>query len=252
MNILITGVTKGIGLALTKEFVRRGDRVFGVARTLARLKDLEKEYPQSFIPLNYDISLEENIDKIFKYLEENSIKIDILINNAGVGALGKFQDISLADNQRVINLNILSLVNMTHKFLNYKKYDKFTGIINISSTGAFQVGGPYFATYYGTKSFVSSFTNSLITENQEKNFRIMGVYPGPTSTEFVGMKDEKSFYIMDSQKVASIIIDDFFKGKDICIPGVFNKFLVILGKFIPRKLELKLLEKIQLKKIKKI
>ena len=255
MNILITGVTKGIGLELTKEFIKRGDKVFGVARTLSRLKDLEKEYPQSFIPLNYDISLEENIHKIFSYLEENSIKIDILVNNAGVGALGKFQDISLADNQRIINLNILSLVNMTHKFLNYKKYDKFIGIINISSTGAFQVGGPYFATYYGTKSFVSSFTNSLITENpktKEKDFRIMGVYPGPTSTEFVGMKDEKSFYIMDSQKVASIIIDDFFKGKDICIPGVFNKFLVILGKFIPRKLELKLLKKIQLKKIKKI
>ena len=255
MNILITGVTKGIGLELTKEFIKRGDKVFGVARTLSRLKDLEKEYPQSFIPLNYDISLEENIHKIFGYLEENNIKIDILVNNAGVGALGKFQDISLADNQRVINLNILSLVNMTHKFLNYKKYDKFTGIINISSTGAFQVGGPYFATYYGTKSFVSSFTNSLITENpqtKEKDFRIMGVYPGPTSTEFVGMKDEKSFYIMDSQKVAKIIIDDFFREKDICIPGVFNKFLVILGKFIPRKLELKLLEKIQLKKIKKI
>ena len=255
MNILITGVTKGIGLELTKEFIRRGDKVFGVARTLARLKDLEKEYPQSFIPLNYDISLEENIHKIFGYLEENNIKIDILVNNAGVGALGKFQDISLADNQKIINLNILSLVNMTHKFLNYKKYDKFTGIISISSTGAFQVGGPYFATYYGTKSFVSSFTNSLIAENpqtKEKDFRIMGVYPGPTSTEFVGMKNEKSFYIMDSQKVARIIIDDFFKGKDICIPGVFNKFLVILGKFIPRKLELKLLEKIQLKKIKKI
>lgn len=252
MNILITGVTKGIGLALTKEFIRRGNKVFGVARTLAKLKDLEKEYPQSFIPLNYDISLEENIHKIFSYLEENSIKIDILVNNAGIGALGKFQDISLSDNQRVINLNILSLVNMTHKFLNYKKYDKFTGIINISSTGAFQVGGPYFATYYGTKSFVSSFTNSLIYENQDKNFRVMGVYPGPTSTEFVGMKDEKSFYIMDSQRVARIIINDFFKGKEICIPGGFNKFLVVLGKFIPRKLELKLLEKIQLKKIKKI
>ena len=255
MNILITGVTKGIGLELTKEFIKRGDRVFGVARTLAKLKDLEKEYSQSFIPLNYDISLEENIHKIFSYLEENSIKIDILVNNAGVGALGKFQDISLTDNQMIINLNILSLVNMTHKFLSYKKYDKFTGIINISSTGAFQVGGPYFATYYGTKSFVNSFTNSLRTENpktKEKDFRIMGVYPGPTSTEFVGMKDEKSFYIMDSQKVAKIIIDDFFKGKDICIPGVFNKFLIILGKFIQRKLELKLLEKIQLKKIKKI
>lgn len=255
MNILITGVTKGIGLELTKKFIERGDKVFGVARTLARLKNLEKEYPQSFIPLNYDISLEENINKIFNYLEENKIKIDILINNAGVGVLGKFQEISLENNQRVINLNILSLVNMTHKFLNYKKNDEFTGIINISSTGAFQIGGPYFATYYGTKSFVSSFTNSLITENPKtkgKIFRVMGVYPGPTSTEFVGMKNEKNFYIMDSQKVASIIIEDFFKGKDICIPGVFNKILVILGKFIPRKLKLKLLKKIQLKKIEKI
>ncbi len=109
MNILITGVTKGIGLELTKEFIKRGDKVFGVARTLAMLKDLEKEYPQSFIPLNYDISLEAYIHKIFSYLEENSIKIDILVNNAGVGALGKFQDISLADNQRVINLNIFKL-----------------------------------------------------------------------------------------------------------------------------------------------
>lgn len=212
MNILITGVTKGIGLELTKEFIKKGDRVFGVARTLPKLKDLEKEYPQNFIPLNYDISLEENINKIFSYLEENNIKIDILVNNAGVGALGKFQDISLADNQKVINLNILSLVNMTHNFLNYKKSDKFIGIINISSTGAFQIGGPYFATYYGTKSFVSSFTNSLITENSKikgKDFRIMGVYPGPTSTEFVGMKNEKNFYVMNSQKVARIIINDF-------------------------------------------
>lgn len=251
MNILITGVTSGIGLELTKKFIKRGDKVFGVARTLAKLKDLEKIYPNSFTPLNYDISLEENINKIFGYLEENNIKIDILVNNAGVGALGKFQDISLEDNQGVINLNILSMVNMTHRFLNYKKSGEFTGIINISSTGAFQVGGPYFATYYGTKSFVSSFTNSLITENQEKNFRIMGVYPGPTGTGFIGMKDKKNFYIMESQKVARIIVDDFFKGKDICIPGVFNKFLIIIGKFIPRKLELKLLEKIQLKKIKK-
>lgn len=252
MNILITGVSKGIGLELTKEFIKRGDKVFGVARSLDKLKHLESCYPNNFIPLNFDISIEKNIDNIFEYLRTNNIKIDILINNAGMGLLGDFKNTTLEANQKVINLNILSLINITHKFLNSKNKNDFTGIINISSTGAFQVGGPYFATYYATKSFVSSFTNSLIGENQNKNFRIMGVYPGPTKTEFVGMSGKKDFYTMDASKVSKIIINDFFKGKEICIPGAFNKFLVILGKFIPRKIELKILKKIQLQKIKNL
>lgn len=249
MNILITGVTKGIGLSLTKKFIKRGDKVYGIARTLSKLNDLKNCYPNNFIPLNFDISIGKNIDNIFKYLEENNIKIDILINNAGIGLLGNFKNTSLEENQKVINLNILSLVNMTHKFLNYNIKNNFTGIINISSTGAFQIGGPYFATYYATKSFVNSFTNGLIGE-ENKNIRIMGVYPGPTSTEFTGMKNcKENFYIMNSDLVAKIIINDFFKGKEICIPGFFNKFLFVIGKFIPRKLELYFLKKIQLKKL---
>lgn len=246
MNILITGVTKGIGYFLAKEFLNRGDKVFGIGRTLENLKDLENEY-KNFIPFNYDIINIENIDKIFYYLESKNIEIDILINNAGIGFLGEFEKISWEDNKKIIDLNINSLVYLTHRYINHKKTEG--GIINISSTGAFQVGGPYFSTYYASKSFVYSFTNGLSEELRDKKFRVMGVYPGPTKTNFIGMKNNESFYIMKAKDVAFIIVRDFFRGKEVCIPGVFNKFLVYFGKLIPRKIELKLLKKIQLKKL---
>lgn len=251
MNILITGVTKGIGYSLTREFLKRGDKVFGIGRTLEKLKEIEKEFPENFISLNYDITQKENIDNIFEYLKKNNIEIDILINNAGMGLLGEFKNISFKYTEKLLRLNIESFLYMTYKYLNSKEKNKFFGIINISSTGAFQVGGPYFSVYYASKSFVSSFTNGLIGENKEKNYRIMSVYPGPTKTDFIGMKNENSFYVMSSKEVAKIIIKDFFNEKEVCIPGIINKLLFIIGKFIPRKLEIKLLKKIQLKKIKK-
>lgn len=246
MNILITGVTKGIGYFLAKEFLKRGDKVFGVGRTFESLKEIEKEY-KNFIPLNYDVSNIENIDKIFKEIESENENIDILINNAGIGFLGEFEKISWEDNKKIIDLNINSLVYLTHRYINHKKIKG--GIINISSTGAFQVGGPYFSIYYASKSFVSSFTNGLSEELRGKNFRVMGVYPGPTKTNFVGMKESENFYIMNAKDVATIIVKDYFNGKEICIPGFFNKFLVYFGKIIPRSLELKILKKIQLKKL---
>ncbi|NME35291.1 MULTISPECIES: SDR family oxidoreductase [Fusobacterium] len=253
MNILITGVTKGIGYQLVSEFVKRNHKVFGIGRTEEKLLELKTKYGENFIPLNYDITLEENIEKIFKVLDENSISIDILINNAGIGFLGEFYNIDYKSNEKMIDLNIKSLMHITYKFINKsleENIEKIRGIINISSTAAFQSGGPYFAVYYGTKAFVSSFTNGITEELRDKNFKVMGVYPGPTKTEFVGMEKEKSFYTMEAKKVAKIIVQDFFNEKEISIPGFFNKILVFIGKVIPRKLELKFLKKIQLKKLK--
>lgn len=253
MNILITGVTKGIGYQLVSEFIKRNHKVFGIGRTESKLLELKNKYGEDFIPLNYDITLEENIDKIFKILDKDKISIDILINNAGVGFLGEFYNIDYKNNEKMIDLNIKSLVYITYKFINKsleENIDKIRGIINISSTAAFQSGGPYFAVYYGTKAFVSSFTNGIAEELEDKNFKVMGVYPGPTKTEFVGMDKEKNFYTMESKKVAKIIVQDFFNEKEVSIPGIINKILVFMGKFIPRKLELKLLKKIQLKKLK--
>lgn len=255
MNVLVTGATKGIGYYITVEFIKRGYSVYGVGRDKSKLQEMKEKF-LSFTPLEYDLLIEENIFHMFDFFDRNEIKIDILVNNAGMGSIGKFSDISLEESRKVINFNIISLTCITKLFLErIKERDdniKERGIINVASTGAYQSGGPYIAIYYATKSFVKSFTEGLLEELREDNIKVMCVCPGPVKTEFKGMENIKNenIFIMSPQKVAEIAIKDYFKNKEISIPGTVNKILVFISKFIPRKLELKILKKIQKKKIK--
>lgn len=248
MNILITGVTKGIGRDIALEFIRKGHKVFGVGRSKEKLIELEKEYPKNFYSLNFDVSTEEEIDNLYEKIKSLGIKINVLVNNAGVGYIGKFSSCSWEENKDILNLNIKSLTYMTYKFLNNFCESEAKGIINVSSTGAFQSGGPLISVYYASKSYVKSFSNALSEELRDKNIKVMCVCPGPTKTNFKGMEEAKGFYIMKSKDVAKIIVDDFFRGKEICIPGIFNKFLIFIGRFIPRRIELRLIKNIQNKK----
>lgn len=248
MDILITGATKGIGYYLSLEFMKRGHRVFGVGRDSERLSYLEQSFSNKFVPIKCDISQESEREKLFSYLQETKTEIDILVNNAGIGSLGKFQNISWKESRSLIDLNITALTHLCYLFLNsFNKNNKAQkGIINISSTGAYQSGGAYIAVYYACKSFVKSFTDGLCEELREEGIRVMCVFPGPVKTEFRGMKNaKKSFYIMFPEETAKIIVRDYFNGKEISVAGKLNKFLVFLSKFIPRKMELKMIGKIQ-------
>lgn len=257
MNVLITGATRGIGYNMALEFIKRGCTVFGVGRDGERLSEISKKSDGKFIPIRCDISVEFEREKLFYYLAEKKIKIDVLVNNAGAGSLGKFQNIPWEDSKNLINLNVTALVHMCHLFLNYLKKEKLSreemrekGIINISSTGAYQSGGPYIAVYYAGKSFVKSFTEGLCEELREDGIRVMCVLPGPVKTDFKGMENsEESFYIMSPEKTAETAVTDYFKGKEISVIGLVNKFFVLVSKFIPRKIELKIIGKIQNKKL---
>ena len=248
MNILITGATRGIGYHMALEFIKRGHRVFGIGRSWENPADTEKKFDGRFVPIRCDISKESERLKLFSYLSEKNIEIDILVNNAGIGSLGKFQNIKWEESQDVINLNITALTHMCFLFLNsLKKPDiKNKGIINVSSTGAFQTGGVYIAVYYAGKSFVKSFTEGLCEELKDEGIRVMCLCPGPVKTDFKGMKNtKKSFYIMSPEETANIAVRDYFRGKEISIPGKINKFFVFISKFIPRKIELKINKNIQ-------
>ncbi|MDP0488198.1 MAG: SDR family NAD(P)-dependent oxidoreductase [Fusobacterium sp. JB021] len=249
MNVIITGVTRGIGYNIALEFIKRGDKVIGISRTGKELEKIRENFPLNFIPIKSDITNEEEIDNIYKKLKDMKISPDILVNNAGVGYISNFCDLSWEKNKRMISLNIIALTYMTHKFLEeIENNDGAKGIINVSSTGACQSGGPLFATYYASKSYVKSFSNGISEELRDKNIRVMCLLPGPTKTTFNGMEKAEGFYIMNASKVAKIAVKDFFKGKEISIPGLTNKFLVAIGNIIPRSLELKILKNIQNKK----
>lgn len=252
MNILITGATRGIGLCMSYEFIKRGHKVFGVGRSWEN--DSQKDN-NMLIPIKADITKEEERIKIFKYLKGKNIEIDILVNNAGVGSIGEFQNINFYETEKMINLNIIALTHMTRLFLENlknrkdiedKKNKKDIGIINISSTAAFQSGGAYASVYYATKSYVKSFSLGLFEELKDKNIRVMCLCPGPVKTDFEGMKNiKKSFYIMTPEDVAKIAISDYFKNKNISVVGFLNKIFVFISRFIPRNIELLIIKKIQ-------
>ena len=244
MKVLITGVTGGIGKALVEVFYRNNWEIVGVGRNVDILQELKNKYKISVYVV--DMEIEENIDKLFEELKEE--KIDLLINGAGIGELGYFNDIAYENEKKMININIIALT----KFIKYY-YGKVDGIINISCTAGFQYGGPLMSGYYATKSFVNSLTFGLMGENG--NTKMMLLCPGPALTGFKGMKKEKKglekLYITTPEKVAEVCYSDYIEGKKISIPGRINKILYFLNKLLPINSQLKIVKKIQEKKLKK-
>lgn len=251
VNVLITGASRGIGFNIALEFIKRGNKVFGVGRNWENFD--EKKYEGNFIPIKCDVSVEKERENLFNYFKEKNISIDILVNNAGIGSIGEFKNISWEESNKLIELNITSLTHMTKLFLdniNSQEKSEKRGIINLSSTASFQSGGPYANVYYASKTYVKSFSLALSEELSNKNIRVMCLCPGPVKTDFKGMKEmKKSFYIMTPEEVGKIAVKDYFNNKIISIPGYFNKFFVFLSKFIPKKLELKIIKRIQIGKI---
>lgn len=253
MDVLITGVTSGIGKALTKVYIENGCRVIGVARRIERLEELKELYKESFDYISWDLGNLESLEGLVKEIDALGAELDIVINNAGLGSHGKFWDIDAEDELRMIDLNITSLTYLSKVYL--KRFVKRGrgGIINVASTAAFQGGGPLMASYYGTKSYVMSLDEGIRGElegEEIKGTRVMTLCPGPTSTEFIGMnnKEKTSFYITTPEDVARECYRDFMNNKEVCIPGLFNRCLCFIGRFIPKKIERKILYRVQKKK----
>ncbi|MCF2638850.1 SDR family NAD(P)-dependent oxidoreductase [Fusobacterium varium] len=250
MNVLITGATGGIGQALIEVFYKNSWNILAVGRNKKILEELKLKYGDKIEIYSRDIGKEK---EIIEFLEEiRGREIDLLINGAGIGEIGEFENISLIEEQRMIDINIQALLILTKYFYKKMLERKEGGIINISSTAGFQVGGPLMCGYYATKAYVNSLTFGLIEESKGKNIKIMLLCPGPTATNFKGMKSEiegaKKFYITTPEEVANQCYRDYISGKKLSIPGRVNRILYYLNKFIPWKIQLKNIEKIQRKK----
>ncbi len=246
MRVLITGATGGIGKALIDIFYRNNWEILAIGRNQDILKELKKKYKEKLNIYPVDLEDEKNIDKFFKEIEEQDI--NLLINGAGIGELGYFEDISYENEKKMIDINIIALIKFTKYF-----YGKIDGIINISSTAGFQYGGPLMSGYYATKSFVNSFTFGLMGE--ESKTKMMLLCPGPTLTNFKGMNKEikgmAKFYITTPEEVAKRCYFDYLRKRRVSIPGKINKILYFFNKVMPIMPQLKAIKKVQEKKIKK-
>ena len=248
---LITGGAKGIGYEIAKRFAKEGSNILLVARDIERLVEVKNEFSKFNIKveiLKIDISKDNEIESMFKYIKENEIEIENIINNAGVGSFGEFKDTNNENNDDLIKININALTKITRCFLPQLLEKNRGGILNIASTAAF-CAGPKMGIYYASKAYVLNLTEAIHEECRGSNVKISCLCPGPVKTEFqnkagIVKTEAAKKYLMDAKIVANIGYEGFIKGKVIIIPGFKNKLLVLGNKFLPRVISRRIINSI--------
>jgi len=254
---LVTGASGGIGLDLARLLAKDKHDLVLVARSEDKLKEakssIEKEFGVNVKIIIADLSLPEAATQLYDEIQKEKIHIDILINNAGYGDFGSFASCDWTKQERMINLNVLSLSKITHYFLPAMIKSGHGKIMNLGSIASF-LPGPMMSTYYATKAYVLSFSCSLANELKGTGVTITALCPGPVDTGFVaaaaleGSKLFHSFKPMTSPDVAAYGYRRMMKGKLLAIPGTMNKLMVTSIRFSPRKLVASIVRKVQEKR----
>ena len=240
---LITGASKGIGLDMAESYAKEGHNLILVARSI----DLLKKAADNFIS-NYkikieiiaqDLSIPESAGLVKKILLEKHIKVHTLINNAGIGIAGEFQEQNIDTIEKMSNLNMLTLTKLCHIFISDMKELGGGEILNVASTAAFQPG-PFFSVYYASKAYVLHFSEGLHQELKKFNIKVSCLCPGPTQTNFfIDNKLETVHlstlpWMKTSASVAKIGHQGMKSNKAIVIPGIINWLMAISVRFTPR------------------
>ncbi|MET3195710.1 SDR family oxidoreductase [Bacillus sp. OAE603] len=243
-TVLITGATSGLGYEFVKLFANDGYDLVLVARNTQKLEEIKLTYSNLNVSIiSKDLSVPGSAKEVFEEVESLGIEIDFLVNNAGFGLLGKFDELDINKQLNMVHLNVMALTELTYYFLPKMKKKNFGKILNVASTAAFQPG-PLMAVYYATKAFVLSFSEALVEELSETNITVTTLCPGATKTNFgsvANVEDTKMFsQAMNSSNVAKTGYLSFMKGERVVITGTFNKIGAYSAKFLPRSLSAKI------------
>lgn len=251
MKALITGASSGIGLSMAKELYNQGHEVILVSKNKKRLEVARDSINKNIRIIAIDLSKKENCYELYEKVKNE--KVEILINNAGFGLHGFFDNTNLEEEIEMIDLNITSVHILTKLFLKDFKANNNGYILNVASSAGLSNGGPLMSTYYATKSYVVNLTNAINFElkTQKSKVYIGSLCPGGVDTNFNKKLNIKfSLKAQTSEFVAEQAIKKMFKKKMIIIPGYFVFLSTSISKMLPTKLILKITYKIQLKKIK--
>lgn len=237
---LVTGASAGIGAHFARKLAARGYDLVLVARREATLQSLAKEVTTTHKVraevLAADLTDAEQLATVELKLAR-SRRIELLVNDAGLGAFGDFQGSDRERHDAEIRLNVLALVRLTHAAVGSMLRRGGGTIINVSSTAAF-APCPSFATYGATKAFVNSFTQGIATELRDSNLRFQALCPGLTHTEIFeqagadvsGLPD---LFWMEPEDVVEESLAALENGPVVVVPGLGNRALTALVRLLP-------------------
>jgi NAD(P)-dependent dehydrogenase (short-subunit alcohol dehydrogenase family) len=177
---LVTGASSGIGKAAALALAAAGFEVVGTSRNASRVPAHD-----SVTFLDLDVTSDESVTAVVQRVIERFGRLDVLINNAGIGSAGAGEESSVAQAQSVFNINVFGVIRMTKAVLPYMRAQGAGRIINISSVLGF-VPAPYMALYGASKHAVEGYSESLDHEVREHGVRVLLVEPAYTKTGFEG------------------------------------------------------------------
>lgn len=239
---LITGASGGIGEAFARKLAARGENLLLVARSEERLAALCEELKGAHgVDAQYvalDLTEKNAPARLYEESRRRGLEVELLVNNAGFGAVGEFAGLELENQLRMVELNVRSLVELTHRYLAPMRERRSGAIINVASTAAFQAV-PFMATYAATKAFVLSFSEAVGEENRAKGIRVLALCPGTTATNFfdvAGTAPPPERITRSPEDVVETALRALERGKAHVVSGWGNFLLTGAGRLVPRSL----------------
>jgi short-subunit dehydrogenase len=251
---LVTGASGGIGEELARGLASRGHDLVLLARSAEKLKrlaqDLEQRHSVRVEWMSIDLATPDSPGQVQRFVESKERQVDLLINNAGFGTFGPFAESELAAELGQIQLNVVTLTQLTRAFLPAMVRRGRGGILNVASTAAFQPG-PLMSVYYATKAYVLSFSLALANELKGTGVTVTCLCPGPTRTGFMerarmpsaGLLGKKGV-MMDASRVAAKGLHGLVRGRALVIPGLLNRMLVHSTRLGSRELQARVVRRI--------
>ncbi len=247
---VVTGGSRGIGLALARRFAKAGHDVALVARHADALQaaaaSIARELHVTALAIPSDVTDASAAQRIEANLVANGFYLDVLINCAGIGLAGPFLSHSEDAIQHMLDVNVDALTRLMRHALPAMVARAEGGIINVASLGGL-VPGPNQAAYYASKAYVVSLTRAVATENAGSGVRVMALAPGPVDTGFHhAMGAELSFYrqlmvALSADQTARAAYRGYILGLRLVVPGITAKLLQIALWIIPHALLLPLI-----------
>lgn len=234
-TVLITGASMGIGEVFARQLAELGATLVLVARSRDRLERLAAELPRAHVVVE-DLGSPEAAQRVFAAVTQRGLDVDVLINNAGFGAYGRFAELPLDNHHDAIALNVGALVELTHVFLPMLERRQ-GGVIQIASTAAFQPV-PYMAVYGASKAFVLSFSEALWAEYRPRGVRVLALCPGATETPFFQRAGEAAAFGKKAtpEAVVRLGLAAFQANRASVIHGTGNFLTSMISRFTSRQL----------------
>lgn len=240
---IVTGASSGMGRDFVKAIDQqfRPDQIWVIARREDRLSALQNDSKAQIVPLALDLSQESSIQEVSDRLKKEKPQVQVLVNAAGYGLFGTFDQMDRKNQSGIARLNDMALTDMCHICIPYMA--KGSKIINLGSNSSWQPV-PYMAVYAASKAYVLSFSRSLGVELKHKGIQVMCVCPGWIKTEFfdTAVHDDTIKYydrFYTSQQVVDRAMKDLRKGKAVSILGFPVRMQVRLVKLLPVKMVMK-------------